>query len=149
MEEERQKALNSKILFELLPEDKQPQKTIFAPNMDLMKFAKVLSVGKKVEDVKVGDIITIYVTTMVMLKKTIGFCSERDVILTNNIPPKGKIHINQQSKEGITVLMNANVINSNSEDIDTGDQIYYKVGNSHQLPDNTEIISEQQVYYKL
>jgi hypothetical protein len=140
--------LNNKIFFELLHEDDQPKKTIFTPNADLLKHARVIEVGHQVERPKESDIITLPVTTMIMTEKSKGFCSERDVIFVNGIPSEGKIHINKQSKEGITLLLNANVISSNSSDVQKGDTIFYREGQSMQLPDNTEIISEKSVYYK-
>jgi hypothetical protein len=138
---------NSKILFELLPEKDQPKKTALKPHADMMKHALVTDVGSKVEEINIGDIITLYVTTMFMIEKNIGFCSERDVIFTNNIPQKGKVHIHRQSKNPLQPLSNAVVINSNSSDIEKGEKVFYREGQSMQLPDNTEIISETQIYY--
>ena len=138
---------NSKILFELLPESQQPKKTALKPHADMMKLCKVIDVGNKTEWVQIHDIITIYVTTMVMIEKNIGFCSERDVIFTNNIPQKGKVHVHRQSKNPLQKLSNAFVLSSNSEDIEKGEKVFYREGQSMQLPDNTEIISETQIYY--
>jgi uncharacterized protein YfaT (DUF1175 family) len=44
--------------------------------------------------------------------------------------------------------MNAEVVNSNVEDVQPGDQIFYRHGQSHILPDNSEILSETQIYHK-
>lgn len=140
--------LNSKIYFELLPDEEQAQRTVFTPNADMMKKASVINVGSKVEFVKEKDIIEIYSNSIVLTEGRKGFCSERDVIFTNSKPPIGKIHINEQSTRGMTVLTNANVISSNADDVEEGDRVYYKAGQSHILPDHTEIISESQVYYK-
>lgn len=142
------KITNNKIYFELLPESEQPVKSIYAPTGDMMKLGKVLDTGHKVEIAKKGDIIQIYFTTMILLNPKEAFCSDRDVIFVNDIPQKGKIHINKQSKESLSLLNSSIVINSNSDDIQKNDKIYYKKGQGHILPDNTEIISETQVYYK-
>lgn len=138
---------NSKILFELLPDKDQPKKTALRPNADLMKHGKVLDIGSKVEDVSIGDIITLYVTTMFMIEKNKGFCSERDVIFTNDIPQKGKVHIHRQSKKPLQKFSNAEVVNSNAADVEKGETVYYREGQSMVLPDHTEIISETQIYY--
>jgi hypothetical protein len=141
------KILNSKIFFEVLPDKDQPQKSPFSPNADLMKYAKVLDIGHKVEWVEIGDVIKLYVNTMFMIEKNKGFCSERDVIFRNSIPPKGKVHIKDQIKDTMSPLKNAKVIQSNSEDIISNDTIGYRDGQSLILPDGTEIISETQIYY--
>lgn len=138
---------NSKILFELLPEVHQPKKTALKPHADMMKLCKVIDVGNKTEWVEINDVITIPVNSMIMIEKNIGFCSERDVIFTNNIPQKGKVHVYRQSKNPLQKLSNAYVLNSNSDDITKGEKVFYREGQSMQLPDNTEIISETQIYY--
>lgn len=142
--------VNNKVLFVLLPEKDQPQKTIFTPHADIWKHAKVMEVGHKVEIAKEKDIITVYVSTMVMIEKNIGICSDRDIIFINGIPTEGKVQINQQSKSdsGLSILKSANVVSSNSGDISPGNKVFYKEGKSHELPDNTEIILESQIYYK-
>lgn len=139
--------VNNKIYFDLLVESEQDQKTIFTPNADMMKYALVLDVGHKVEWVKKGDVIKLYVNTMFMTEKGKGFCAERDVIFCNQIPQKGKVHIKEQTKDKITSLKTAKVINANCDDIQTDDIIAYRDGQSLILPDNTEIVSETQIYY--
>ena len=140
--------LNSKIKFKLLPDDDQPKKSVFKPNVDLIKLVKVEKIGTRVEDVEEGDILHLYVTSMFMIDSDTGFCSERDVIFCNEIPQKGKVHISEQSKKPMDVFSTAKVINANSEDVLQGDIIHYREGQSHLLPDNTEILSETQIYYK-
>lgn len=141
------KIVNSKIYFEVLPEKDQDKKTVFTPNADMMKYAKVIDIGHKVEWVQSGDIIKLYVNTMFMTEKGKGFCAERDVIFCNQIPQKGKVHIKEQVKDKITSLKTAKVINANCEDIESGDTVAYRDGQSLILPDNTEIVSETQIYY--
>lgn len=140
--------LNSKIKFKLLPDDDQPKKSVFKPNADLIKLVKVEKIGTRVEHVEEGDILHLYVTSMFMIDSDTGFCSERDVIFCNEIPQKGKVHISEQSKKPMDVFSTAKVINANSEDVLQGDIIHYREGQSHLLPDNTEILSETQIYYK-
>lgn len=142
------RVLNNKILFELLSDDKQPQKTIFNTNATMLKLGRVVSVGDEVEKIKKGDIITVYVTTIFMLDGKMGFCSQRDIIFTNDIPAENKVHVKHQSKEDLSLFDSAIVVNSNSKNIDSGDKIFFRKGQSHILPDNTEIISDSQIYYK-
>ena len=141
------KVLNNKIYFELLEDSEQPQKTIFQPNADMLKLCRVIDVGQNVEYVSEGDIITIYVTSISMLDSTKGLCTERDVIFNNSIPQKGKVHIGQQKNNELSVFKSGKVLSSNSQDIEKNDEVYYKPGQSHVLPDNTEIISETQIFY--
>ena len=114
----------------------------------MLKKAEVLEVGSNVIHVKTGDIIEVYVNTMVMISKDEGFCSERDVIFTNSLPPEGKVHIKNPSKKPLSPLTEAEVVNSNAKEIEKGDVVYFKSGQSHILPDNSEIISETQIYHK-
>jgi exosome complex RNA-binding protein Csl4 len=141
-------ALNNKILYKVLDEEYQPKKNIFTPNADLLKYAEVISIGEKVEFVKKGDIISIYVHDMNRVDSEVGFCSDRSVIFKNGIPQKGKIHITNIENNPMNSFSKGEVIKSNSDDVEPGDIIYFKSGQSHILPDHTEIISETQVYYK-
>lgn len=141
------KALNDKIYFELLDDSEQPKKSTFRPNMDMLKYAKVLDVGQNTKWVKQNDIITLYYMSIVILKNNEGFCSEREVLLSNGIPPERKVLISHLSRETLSNFNKASVLESNSEDISKGDIIFYKQGSSHLLPDNTEIINENQIYY--
>ena len=142
------KPLNTKIYFKLLPEDQQPKKSVFIPDAEMLKFVEVLDVGHGVSKIKQGDILTVYITTIQMLTQSEGFCIEREVIFINNYPQENKIHINGQVKKGMSVFKQANVLASSSQDIDDNDIIYFKDGQTHILPDGSEIISESQVYYK-
>lgn len=142
------KAVNNKILYELLPEEDQPKKTIFSPGMDMLKRLRVLDKGSKVDDINVGDIITVYVHDMNQISSERGFCNSTSVIFTNDIPPKGTVHVNNINKESLSNFANGDVIQSNSEDIQKEDKIYFKQDKAHILPDNTEIISERQIFYK-
>lgn len=142
------KPLNSKVYFEILSDDKQPKKSVFIPDAEMLKLAEVIDVGESVTKVKKEDIITIYVTAISMLTSTTGFCAEREIIFINSYPQENKIHINSQVKQELTVFKKANVLASSSPDIEAKETIYYKDGQTHILPDGSEIISESQVYYK-
>ena len=142
------KPLNNKVYFEILSEDKQPKKSVFIPDAEMLKLAEVIDVGESVTKVKKEDIITIYVTAISMLTSTTGFCSEREIIFINSYPQENKIHINSQVKQELTIFRKANVLKSSSHDIKDNETIYYKDGQTHILPDGSEIISESQVYYK-
>lgn len=142
------KPLNNKIYFELLPDLEQPQKTIFQPTADMMKLAKVIEVGNKVEVVNKGQEITLYVNNIIPLEGKKGFCIERDIIFIDTYPQPGKVHIDGQSNTPMASLESSSVIRSSSEGIEDGDIIYYKKGQAHVLPDNSEIISESQIFYK-
>lgn len=137
---------NNKIYFKLLDESLQPVKTILRPQADVIKLVEVLDVGHKVEIAKKGDILHLYVATMIITEYDKGFCSDRDVLFVNEIPQAGKVHITNQEKDPLNPLSTANVINSNSEGIDKNDKIYYRSGQSLILPDNTEILSDSQIY---
>lgn len=142
------KVLNNKIYFELLPDSEQPQKTIFSPNMDMLKLCKVIDIGNKVFDfIKKEDIITLYVNNIQMIDKTKGFCNDKDVLFINEYPLKGKVHVTEQEKPKITPFSKAKVKKSSVDDIKDNENIYYKQGQSHILPDSTEIISETQIYF--
>lgn len=142
------KVVNNKIHFKILEEEFQPQKTIFNSNADLIKLVEVINVGEKVTIAKKKDILQLYVNNIFSIGNNEGFCSERDVIFINNIPQEGKVHIKNQSKEPMEILNNALVVNSNSNDIEKNDKVFYKSGQSMILPDHTEIVSETQIYYK-
>lgn len=141
------KVLNNKVYFELLDDSQQPQKTIFQPNADMLKLGRVIDVGQKVEYISEGDIITIYITSISMLDSTKGLCNDRDIIFNNSVPQKGKVHIGEQKNNKLSVFNSAKVLSSNSPDIQNEEEVYYKSGQSHVLPDNTEIISESQIFY--
>ena len=142
------KPLNNKVYFEILSDDKQPKKSVFIPDAEMLKLAEVIDVGESVTKVKKEDIITIYVTAISMLTSTTGFCAEREIIFINSYPQENKIHINSQVKQELTVFKKANVLKSSSKDIFDNETIFYKDGQTHILPDGSEIISESQVYYK-
>lgn len=141
------KVLNNKILMTILDDGHQPQKTIFSPNADMLKLFKIVDVGEKVELVKKGDIVTTYVNNVTLLNGDEYFCTERDILFINDYPQPGKIHLRGQVKEKLTLFNSAEVIKSSSGDIEDEDKVFYKAGQSHVLPDSTEIISESQVYY--
>lgn len=140
--------LNNKVYFELLDDSKQPKKTIFTPNAEMLKHAKVISVGSKVEEIKEEDIITLYVNHINMIDEKEGLCSDRDPVFINYYPRKDKINASLEEKSSLTPFTKAKVISSSCNDIKDGDTVYIKSGQGHILPDNTELISESQIYYK-
>ena len=140
--------LNNKIYLELLDDELQPKKTFLNTDADLLKYCNVLDVGNSVSDIKKDDIVTLYVININFIDSKKGFCSDRDVIFINNRPKEKKVHINNQQKEKYGILYKGTVLASSSNDIKDGDEIYYKHGQSHILPDNTEILSETQIFYK-
>lgn len=146
MEKERI-PLNNKLMIELLEDSKQPQKTIFSPNADMIKIGKVLSKGKSVDIVKEGDTVHVYTNNLTMFDSRKGFCSQRDLLFVNEYPQEGKVHITEQTTVPMSSFTSGVVIKSSSEDIQDEDKVFYKKGQSHVLPDNTEIISESQIYY--
>lgn len=140
--------LNNKVYFELLPDSEQPQKTIFQPTADMMKIARVISNGHKVDIVYPGQKIWIYVNNIISMNDNKGFCVDRDIIFIDEYPQPGKVHIFGQSSTPLSSLESSKVLKSSSEDIENGDTVHYRKGQSHVLPDNTEIISESQIFYK-
>lgn len=140
--------LNNKVHFELLSENEQPKKTIFTPNAELLKHAIVLDVGKEVAEMKKDDVITLHVNSMSMLNSKEGFCTERDPIFVNYKPRIDKVQITDTSKVTLTNFSEATVVKSSCDEIEDGDKIYYKEGQSLILPDNSEIISKSQIFYK-
>lgn len=140
--------LNNKIHFKLLSEDKQPKKTIFTPNAELLKHAEVLDVGKDVVEIKTNDVITLHVNAMNMLDSKEGFCTERDPIFVNYNPRIDKVQITETSKVNLTNFSEASVLKSSYSEVENGEKVYYKEGQSLILPDNTEIISKSQIFYK-
>lgn len=142
------KVLNTKIYLELLPDDDQPKRTILKPDAEMMKHYRVLDVGHRVEIVKKDDIVTTYVNNVMMLDTSKGLCSERDIVFINHSPQPGKINITDQSKVPLTGFKSGRVLSSGVDDISKDDRVYYKPGQSHVLPDHTELISETNIYFK-
>lgn len=138
-----------KIYYEILPDSDQPQKTIFTPNADMLKRVKVLDVGDMVVNKKKGDILTLYVNDMTRYGDyDKGFCIDRHVIFTNDIPQYLKVQVKNIQKDTMEVLSKGTVVESGSENIKKDDDIVFKHGQSHILPDNSEIISDSQIYFK-
>lgn len=140
--------LNNKIHLRLLPEDQQPQRSLFQPTADLLKYAEVLGVGSKVTEIQKGQKIVVYVNALRMLNDKEGFCTERDPVFVDDLPRQGKVNTTKAAKEILTGFDKAEVLSSSSEGIEPGDTVYYTAGQSHILPDNTELISDSQIYFK-
>ena len=141
------KVLNNKVYFELLPESEQPKKTIFQPNMDILKIGRVIDVGHRVENIKKGDKITLHINN---ISKYIGnecFCNDRDVIFINGYPQDGKVQITEVEDISMSSFKKARVIKSSTEDIQDNSNVYYKDGQFLELPDHTKILSETQIYF--
>ena len=141
------KVLNTKIHFELLPESDQPQKTVFQPNMDVLKIGKVLDIGHKVEKVKKGDFITLHINNISKYIQNDYFCNERDVIFINGYPQEGKVQITEQEDINMTSFKKARVLKSSTNDIKDNEKVFYKDGQFLELPDHTKILSETQIYF--
>ena len=141
------KVLNNKVYFELLPESEQPKKTIFQPNMDILKIGRVIDVGHRVENIKKGDKITLHINN---ISKYIGnecFCNDRDVIFINGYPQDGRVQITEVEDISMSSFKKARVIKSSTEDIQDNSNVYYKDGQFLELPDHTKILSETQIYF--
>lgn len=144
------KPLNTKIYFKLLPEDKQPKKTIIAPDGDILKIGTVLDVGHEVEQIKKGDTITLYGYDCIRLDQNRAVTNERSVIFINGIPQKNKTHIIEVGDDSmLSVLTKAKVIGSSSKDMSEEDLVFFKKGAGLILPDKTEIVSDSQIFFKL
>lgn len=141
------KVLNTKIYFQLLPESEQPQKTVFQPNMDVLKIGQVIDVGHKVEKVKKGDFITLHINNISKYIQNDCFCNERDVIFINGYPQEGKVQITEQEDMNMTSFKKARVLKSSSNDIKDNEKVFYKDGQFLELPDHTKILSETQIYF--
>ena len=140
--------LNNKILYEVLPDSEQPQKSVFAPDMDKLKKCRVLDIGSEVKWVKTGDVITVYINDMNRYDDKKGYCIERSVIFREDYPQVGKVHITDIEENPLSQFTKARVIQSSANDIYKDDHVYFKNGQTFVLPDNTEIISETQIYFK-
>ena len=139
--------VNNKILFDLLPDYEQPRKTVFSPDADTMKVARVISTGPEVtQDIKKDLKITFYVHGSRMLDSRTGVISDRDVVFVDDRPRPGKVHVTEQETKSMSSLGTARVISSGSKDISDREEIFYSPGQSLQLPDGTEIISETQIF---
>ena len=142
------KVLNNKLHIRLLPDAEQPKKSIFSPDAEMLKKAEVLDVGQKVTEIEKGQIITLYVNSLYMLGTEEAFCTDRDPIFINGYPREGKVNVGNTEKKTMTSFTKGIALKSSSGDIDDNDVIYFREGQSHILPDNTEIISESQIYFK-
>lgn len=140
--------LFNKVLFELLPEDKQPKKSIFAPNGDSIKNAIVVSVGHLVTVMKKGDMIQLYVNDIMGLDSKLGYCIDTNAIFINKKPQPNKTHIRTKNTEELSKFTKADVISTTSNKLKEGDEIGFKKGSGLILPDGSEIISDNQIYFK-
>lgn len=140
--------LFNKVLFELLPEDQQPKKSIFAPNGDSVKNAKVISVGETVTFIKKDDIIQLYANDIMGINSKLGYCIDTNAIFINRKPQPNKTHIRSKKSEELSKFNKADIISSSSSKLKEGDEIGFKKGNGLILPDGSEIISNTQIYFK-
>lgn len=140
--------LSDKLLVRLLPEDLQPKKTIFHSTMDMLKKVEVIKKGDNTKWINEGDVVTLYVNSLYNIEDDLFFCVEREVILINDKPQPGKIHIKNPTKISMTALHEAEVVSSNDVELIKGDTLIFKKGQSLVLPDHTEIISESQAFAK-
>lgn len=140
--------LFNKVLFELLSEDKQPKKSIFAPNGDSIKNAVVIAIGETVTAINPGDIIQLYVNDIMGIDSKLGYCIDTNAIFINRKPQPNKTHIRSKKSEELSKFNKADVIVSTSSKLKKGDEIGYKKGSGLILPDGSEIISNTQIYFK-
>lgn len=140
--------LFNKVLFELLPEDQQPKKSIFAPNGDSVKNATVIAIGETVTAIKEGDIIQLYVNDIMGIDSKRGYCIDTNAIFINKQPQPNKTHIRTKKSEGLSKFVKADVISSSTLNLKEGDEIGFKRGSGLVLPDGSEIISNTQIYFK-
>lgn len=141
-------ALNNKISYILLPDEEQPNRTILNPDGDNLKKAKVVSVGSKVEHIKPDDIITLYTHDVRIAEENIGYCADTNPIFINEKPQPNKTHIRTKKVNKVSRFQKATVLSSTDKELNEGDEIGYVKGNGLILPDNTEIISDTQIFYK-
>lgn len=144
----KMKALNNKVMYTLLPDNEQPKRTILNPDGDNLKKAKVISVGSKVEHIKLDDIITLYTHDVRIAEDNIGYCTDTNPIFINNKPQPNKTHIQTKKTNKVSRFNKATVLSSTDKELKEGDEIGYVKGSGLILPDNTEIISDTQIFYK-
>lgn len=142
-------ALNNKVKFELLPEDRQPKPTVLNPNADALKLAIVLSVGHKVENIKEGDTITLYNNDVMIFEDKIGYCVDSNPIFINDRPQPNKTNILPEKATTISKFSKATVLSSTDKNLNAGDKVGYKDGNGLKLPDESLIVSDTQIFFKL
>lgn len=140
--------LNNKIKFELLPEDEQPKKTSMVPFGDALKKVKVLEVGTKVEDIEKDDILVLYNHDVMLFEGSMGYCLDRDPVFINDHPQKNKTHIQPKKADRLSKFEKGTVLSTTDPEMSKGDEIGFKKANGLILPDNTEIISDTQIYFK-
>lgn len=142
------RALNSKVMYTLLPDSEQPKRSVFNPDAENLKKCKVLSVGSKVENIKVDDIITLYIHDIRMAEENIGYCNDTNPIFINDKPQPNKTHIKTKKTNKISKFSKATVLSSTDKELKEGDEVGYIKGTGLELPDGTEIISDTQIFYK-
>lgn len=142
------KALNNKVSFKLLPDSEQPKRSVLNPDAESLKKATVLSVGYKVEHIKVGDVIVLYTNDIRIAEEGIGYCNETNPIFINDKPQPNKTHIQTKKTNKISKFNKAIVKSSTDKELQEGDEIGYVKGSGLILPDHTEIISDTQIFYK-
>ncbi|MDR1019007.1 MAG: hypothetical protein LBM02_09955 [Lachnospiraceae bacterium] len=144
------KPLNNKILFRLLPEEQQPKKTILVPDGDVLKKAEVIEVGEKVVNIQKGDEIVLYVNDIRGIGDGIGFCADSNPIFINERPQPNKTHISHVTlDDNLTKFNNGKVISTTDHNLNKEDIVGYVKGAGLILPDGTEIISDNQIFYNL
>lgn len=141
--------LNNKILFELLPEEKQPKRSVLVPDADTLKLVIVLEVGDKVSNCKKNDIVTLHISDILSIDDSKGYCTDSNLLFINGSPQLGKTHIQPLKNEKLSKLNKAKVIVSNDKNLNKNDTIGYRKGNGLILPDHTEIISDNQIFFKV
>ena len=136
-------------MFELLPEDQQPKPTLLNPNADDLKKAKVLGVGCKVQYIKEYDVITLYNNDIMIVEDNTGYCTETNPIFINDKPQPNKTNILPENSLSISKFSKATVLTSTDPQLKKGDKVGYKKASGLVLPDQSEIISDTQIFFKV
>lgn len=140
------KVLNNKVLFELIPQKNLDIKQMMQNPSGVLEYGKVLQVGSKVEDIKKGDIITVYSND---IRKYDGkcFCGENSVLFVNNNSRNGRTHL-KNPKSTVSQFTKATVESTTEEGLEKGDEVIY-LGTFIDLPDGSKLLNNSQIFSKV
>lgn len=141
------RALNNKLIIEVLPESEQYEKDIFSRGGNVLRKCKVIDAGDKVVNVKVGDIISLYFHDILHYENH-SYCGENNVLFINDIPPDNRVHL-IKTKSGLSTLQEARVISTMDENLKKDDVVLYNDRTGLTLPDGSTIVGNSQVYSKI
>lgn len=140
------KVLNNKILFELIPQKDLNLRQMMENPSGTLEYGKVIQVGKLVEDIKKGDVITIYTNDV---RKYDGkcFCSENSVLFVNDNSRNGRTHL-KNPKQTVSKFTKATVVSTTEDGIKKGDDVIF-MGTFIDLPDGSKILNNSQIFSKV